>query len=92
MYDLTDKEDNVKPKTIVFESFGGKNYSDSPKYIYEYMQKYYPNYRYIWSFKNPDKNVVPGSAEKVKRNSAEYYRLLRSKSLGIKCPHTTLFK
>ena len=55
LYDLTDKEDNVKPKTIVFESFGGKNYSDSPKYIYEYMQKYYPNYRYIWSFKNPDK-------------------------------------
>ena len=52
LYDLTDKEDNVKPKTIVFESFGGKNYSDSPKYIYEYMQKYYPNYRYIWSFKN----------------------------------------
>ena len=41
LYDLTDKEDNVKPKTIVFESFGGKNYSDSPKYIYEYMQKYY---------------------------------------------------
>ncbi|MBM6628681.1 CDP-glycerol glycerophosphotransferase family protein [Mammaliicoccus vitulinus] len=23
--------------TIVFESFGGKNYSDSPKYIYEYI-------------------------------------------------------
>lgn len=53
IYELTDKEENVKPETIVFESFGGKNYSDSPKYIYEYMQKYYPNYRYVWSFKNP---------------------------------------
>ena len=41
MYELTDKEENVKPQTIVFEAFGGKNYSDSPKYIYEYMQKYY---------------------------------------------------
>lgn len=51
MYELTDKEENVKPQTIVFEAFGGKNYSDSPKYIYEYMQKYYPNYRYVWSLK-----------------------------------------
>ncbi|MEJ7351047.1 CDP-glycerol:glycerophosphate glycerophosphotransferase, partial [Staphylococcus epidermidis] len=34
MYELTDKEENVKPQTIVFEAFGGKNYSDSPKYIY----------------------------------------------------------
>ena len=24
IYELTDKEDNVKPETIVFESFGGK--------------------------------------------------------------------
>ncbi|SKR86022.1 glycosyl transferase [Mycobacteroides abscessus subsp. abscessus] len=74
IYELTDKEDNVKPETIVFESFGGKNYSDSPKYIYEYMQKYYPNYRYVWSFKNPKNHVVPGNAETVKRNSEAYYK------------------
>lgn len=37
LYDLIDKEDNVKLKMIVFELFGGKNYSDSLKYIYEYM-------------------------------------------------------
>lgn len=24
MYELTDKEENVKPQTIVFEAFGGK--------------------------------------------------------------------
>ena len=91
LYDLTDKEDNVKPKTIVFESFGGKNYSDSPKYIYEYMQKYYPNYRYIWSFKNPDKNVVPGSAEKVKRNSAEYYQAYSEASHWVSNARTPLY-
>ena len=91
LYDLTDKEDNVKPKTIVFESFGGKNYSDSPKYIYEYMQKYYPNYRYIWSFKNPDKNVVPGSAEKVKRNSAEYYQAYSEASHWASNARTPLY-
>ena len=26
MYELTDKEENVKPQTIVFEAFGEKNY------------------------------------------------------------------
>ncbi|HDG4513738.1 TPA: glycosyltransferase, partial [Staphylococcus pseudintermedius] len=29
-YFLTDKDENVNNKTVVFESFGGKNYSDSP--------------------------------------------------------------
>lgn len=72
-YKLFDKEDSVDSNTIVFESFGGKNYSDSPKYIYEYMQKNYPKLNYIWVFNNPDKNVIIGNAEKVKKGSKEYY-------------------
>lgn len=72
-YQLLDKEESVDSNTIVFESFGGKNYSDSPKYIYEYMQKNYPKLNYIWVFNNPDKNVIVGNAEKVKKGSKEYY-------------------
>lgn len=72
-YQLLDKEESVDSNTIVFESFGGKNYSDSPKYIYEYMQKNYPKLNYIWVFNNPDKNVIIGNAEKVKKGSKEYY-------------------
>ncbi|CAG7913339.1 Teichoic acid poly(glycerol phosphate) polymerase [Mammaliicoccus sciuri] len=72
-YQLLDKEESVDLNTIVFESFGGKNYSDSPKYIYEYMQKNYPKLNYIWVFNNPDKNVIIGNAEKVKKGSKEYY-------------------
>ncbi|MCD8795125.1 CDP-glycerol glycerophosphotransferase family protein [Mammaliicoccus sciuri] len=72
-YQLLDKEESVDSNTIVFESFGGKNYSDSPKYIYEYMQKNYPKLNYIWVFNNPDKNVITGNAEKVKKGSKEYY-------------------
>ncbi|MCC2090319.1 CDP-glycerol:glycerophosphate glycerophosphotransferase [Mammaliicoccus sciuri] len=72
-YKLLDKEESVDSNTIIFESFGGKNYSDSPKYIYEYMQKNYPKLNYIWVFKNPDKNVITGNAEKVKKGSKEYY-------------------
>ncbi|EHJ09166.1 bifunctional glycosyltransferase family 2 protein/CDP-glycerol:glycerophosphate glycerophosphotransferase [Staphylococcus simiae] len=74
IYELSDRPEKVKPKTIVFESFGGKNYSDSPKYIYEYMYQYYPNYNYVWAFKNPDNHVIPGNAKKVKRGSSEYYQ------------------
>lgn len=72
-YQLFDKEEGVDSNTIVFESFGGKNYSDSPKYIYEYMQKNYPQLNYIWVFKNPKQNAIIGNAEKVKKGSKEYY-------------------
>lgn len=72
-YQLLDKEEAVNNETIVFESFGGKNYSDSPKYIYEYMQKHYPKLNYIWVFKNPNQNVITGNAVKVKKGSKEYY-------------------
>ncbi|UXU82891.1 bifunctional glycosyltransferase family 2 protein/CDP-glycerol:glycerophosphate glycerophosphotransferase [Mammaliicoccus sciuri] len=72
-YQLLDKEEAVNTETIVFESFGGKNYSDSPKYIYEYMQKHYPKLNYIWVFKNPNQNVITGNAVKVKKGSKEYY-------------------
>lgn len=51
---------------IVFESFLGKNYSDSCKYIYQYLQKEYGGkYRYIWVIN--DKNTdIPGNVTKVK--------------------------
>jgi len=34
---------------IIFESFLGKQYSDSPRAIYEYMAVNYPDYRMYWS-------------------------------------------
>lgn len=34
---------------IVFESFLGKQYSDNPRAIYEYVSKNYPKYKFIWS-------------------------------------------
>ncbi|GGI43485.1 bifunctional glycosyltransferase/CDP-glycerol:glycerophosphate glycerophosphotransferase [Mammaliicoccus stepanovicii] len=73
MYQLTDKESSVNPNTIIFESFGGKNYSDSPKYVYEYMQENYPQMNYYWALSNPENSVIPGNAIKVKKGSKEYY-------------------
>lgn len=35
--------------TIVFESFLGKQFSDNPKAIYEYIKKTYPEYKLYWA-------------------------------------------
>jgi len=40
----------VRKKTIVFESFLGKQFSDNPKALYEYIKKHYPDYTLYWSF------------------------------------------
>ncbi|GAB4074058.1 teichoic acid poly(glycerol phosphate) polymerase [Barrientosiimonas marina] len=39
----------AKKKTIMFESFIGKQYSDSPRAIYEYMLTHKPDYEMYWS-------------------------------------------
>lgn len=49
----------VKKDLIMFESFLGKQYSDSPRAIYEYMLKSHPNYTMYWS---------------VDRNNIDYFR------------------
>ncbi|WP_082233332.1 CDP-glycerol glycerophosphotransferase family protein [Halobacillus massiliensis] len=38
-----------KKELVVFESFHGKQYSDSPRAIYEYMKEQTPSYELIWS-------------------------------------------
>ncbi|WP_398573640.1 CDP-glycerol glycerophosphotransferase family protein, partial [Staphylococcus epidermidis] len=65
-YHLTHKQHNLKPKTILFQSFPPNNYTHTPNYIYQYIQNYYPNYPYISSFNNPHKNLLPGSPQNLK--------------------------
>ena len=70
----------VLEDTILFETFFGKSYSDSPKYIYEYIMKHYPGkYRCVWSVENK-KVKVPYGAKRVRRYSIAYmYYLARAK-------------
>ncbi len=65
---------------VLFESFFGKNYSDSPKYIYEYLAKNYPGkYEFVWVIDKED-TKIPYKHKKVKRFSIRYaYYLARSK-------------
>lgn len=65
---------------VILESFFGKSYSDSPKYIYEYLSKNYPGkYRFIWVIDKKG-TKIPYEHTKVKRFSYRYaYYLARSK-------------
>ncbi|RRK11413.1 CDP-glycerol glycerophosphotransferase family protein [Lactiplantibacillus garii] len=42
--------------TIIFESFGGRQVSDSPLAIYQMFKKLYPGFRFIWSV---ERETVP---------------------------------
>ncbi|SDI36401.1 CDP-glycerol glycerophosphotransferase, TagB/SpsB family [Planococcus glaciei] len=70
----------IKSNWVLFESHMGKQYSDSPKYIYEQLLKSGLNFKFIWSFQQPDQVGLPGSAIKVERNSLRhFYYLNRAK-------------
>lgn len=48
-------------KLIIFESFNGRQYSDNPRAIYEYMKEHNTDYRMVWSI---DKNHLKQFDEK----------------------------
>lgn len=61
---------------ILFESFFGKNYSDSPKYIYEYISANMPGkYKCIWVIDKKG-SKIPFRHKKIKRFSLRYYYYL----------------
>lgn len=59
---------------VFIESFFGKSYSDSPKYLYEYLQKTRGSkYRYIWVLNKKSKDLAKsGKHTRVKMNSLRY--------------------
>ena len=64
---------------ILFESYGGRSYSDSPKALYEYLinNKSYNNYKFIWCFTTPLKYEFLNefsNTEVVKYGSNKYYK------------------
>ena len=61
---------------ILFESFFGKSFSDSPKYIYEYISANLPGkYKCIWII-NKRRTNIPFRHKKIKRFSIRYYYYL----------------
>ena len=73
----------INKKQLIFISFLGKFYSDSPKYLYEYMYNTYGDeYDYVWVIN--DKSVkIPGNPKKVKRFSLAYYKELAKSEFWV---------
>lgn len=62
------------PKLILFSSFGGKKYDDSPKSVYEAMIKdnRFDDFKIVWAFNHPEKfEIARGS--KIKCDTLQYF-------------------
>lgn len=59
-------------KLILFVSYGGRHFNDSPKCIYEAMlaDSRFADYRLVWAFRNPSNKDVPN---KIKIDTLKYY-------------------
>ncbi|MET9698585.1 bifunctional glycosyltransferase family 2 protein/CDP-glycerol:glycerophosphate glycerophosphotransferase [Streptomyces sp. NPDC006529] len=66
----------VKKGTVVFESHMGKQYSDSPKAIYEEMVRQGIAFEAVWSYAGARPTGFPKEATLVKRWSWPYLRAL----------------
>ncbi len=63
------------PQLILFSSFAGKKYNDSPKVLFEHMRDdtRFKDYRMVWAFANPEKFKING-CEKVKIDTWTYFK------------------
>ncbi len=68
----------VDEKTILFETFGGRSYSCSPKAIYEQMLSMpeFEKYTFVWAFKDIDKHEIKQDERTivVQSGSKDYYK------------------
>jgi len=60
-------------KTILFMSFGGRSYSDSPKEIYEKLSKSTNNLKLIWAFVEPENVPDIKDNRKVKIDTFRFF-------------------
>ncbi len=71
----------VDDKIILFSSFNGKSYTDSPKAIYKYMKdnEKYSEYKFVWAFKEPEKYKYleeNKNTKVIKQGTREYEKYL----------------
>lgn len=75
-----------EPRTILFVSFMGKNFNDSPKVIYDRLIKdpYFSNYQFVWAFTEPDKyEISDKNTKKVKMDSLDYLKTALTASYWV---------
>lgn len=75
-------------KLVYFQTFSGRGYSDSPKAMYEYMltAPEYKDFRFVWSFKEPEKYshlLKNGRTQLVKFRTKDDNKALRKAKYWI---------
>ena len=77
----------VDDKTIFFEVYDGRNYTCSPKAIYEKMltMKEFKDFKFIWAFNNPSKHDIIKDKRLtiVKTKTKDYYKNISSSKYWI---------
>lgn len=71
-------------KLIVFVSFGGRKFDDSPKAIYDQMlcDHRFDSYTLVWAFINPNNFSIP-RGKKIKIDTLHYYITLLKAAIWI---------
>lgn len=74
----------INKKRVVFASFGGRKYDDSPKALYEEMleRKEFADWDFIWIFVNPEQFVIP-RGRKVKIDTLAFFYVLLSSRVWV---------
>lgn len=64
----------LREDLVLFESFLGKTYAGNPRYLYEALRLARPDLHCVWAYQGNES--IPGDPPRVRRGSAEYYRVL----------------
>lgn len=64
----------LREDLVLFESFLGKTYAGNPRYLYEALRLARPDLHCVWAYQGSES--IPGDPPRVRRGSAEYFRLL----------------
>lgn len=76
----------VDHNLILFNSFMGKSFNDSPKVIYEYIMKHDTenNFKYVWAFEHPEKYDFL-ECDKVKIDTLKYFIIALKAKYWVTC-------
>ena len=82
-YRMDLRKTKMDEKTVLFETFMGRQYSDNPRAIYERMLEdpRFKDFKYIWVFRDPSKVLkYPGltGVDTVARTDRDYYSKVAS--------------
>ncbi|MEM1456270.1 CDP-glycerol glycerophosphotransferase family protein [Pediococcus pentosaceus] len=80
LFKIIEKFVKVRKNEVLFVSFAGKQFSDSPKVIYEHLRNNNGDLKLTWAFTDPDQFDVEN---KLKINSLKYFIFLAKSKYWI---------